>query len=873
MSEGKCKANRKLISLESKTTISKRTAEGEGCIAYGIVFGLGESTIRGIPTTCRPKKKKSCSCAANEDAKRAAYTKIEKALVLRIEELTQKRIAFNAVERAILDSRCYLEGGGSAESFLASEDLEIGAIIGKLRINGDPDIDNGDINLTLREKDASLEIVAGTKELALTVELDKEGVKGPSSIYVNVICLRRHSTDPSFVIPVNVRVIDVNDNAPEWIAAPYTLTLSEVTVPGTRILQGAKAEDADQPGSFSTVEYQILPGHYSEYVQFLNPLEGTLVLKKSLDYEVMQNFTVKLRAQDQGIPPKYSDTTLRVVITDADDQNPKFLRESYSAELPGDGRPGELRTRPEPIRAIDQDEGICAPLQYSIVQSQDTKYFRIHPHSGVITLLTPIGYSDLTNGATLVVKATQVDNPDRYALTTVTLTRLGGIHNDISALAFVQKKFYMRIREDTAVGNRILALPTNKPGKHLKYSIPDPVNSQFFNVGMLGEVILTKPLDYEKMTRHDFQILATDDITNATADVTLEITDVNDWEPRFRETHYEFAIPKSQTLQSRSVPLEGLMIGKVEAADGDRNDKLELSLRGQHAGLFEIDNIGNIYMRPEQLHQLNESVIHLIAIARDSGVPPRSTSVPVTVTMEGVTLAQSSWSNSLLAMFVALVAIFIIIILALICCIVHYKSKTRKTTPALARSNRGHSGVSSANLMTHEKMTSGNGNGATTSSGNVSVLHMKRNGGNVTMANGSYQSNAMGAGISGMGASAILAASLERERERERQRENYAATVRSIVSRASANGQLYEEDEIEDDSLTTQHQHHQISSANAIRRKAAWEAPPTSSTQANSVAAITCAGNGSLTNMGVNADTSNLTDTMGSSENNLTVYF
>lgn len=38
----------------------------------------------------------------------------------------------------------------------------------------------------------------------------------------------------SFVIPVNVRVIDINDNAPQWIGAPYILTLSEVTVPGTR---------------------------------------------------------------------------------------------------------------------------------------------------------------------------------------------------------------------------------------------------------------------------------------------------------------------------------------------------------------------------------------------------------------------------------------------------------------------------------------------------------------------------------------------------------------------------------------------------------------------------------------------------------------
>ncbi|XP_061386512.1 protocadherin Fat 4-like [Musca vetustissima] len=788
-------------------------------------------------------------------------------------------LQIDAVESAILDSRCYLEGGGSAESFLASEDLDIGTIIGKLRINGNPDLENGDINLALREKDAPVEIVPGTKDLALAVELDKEGKTGPSSIYVNVICIRRHSTDPSFVIPVNVRVIDINDNAPQWIGTPYTLTLSEVTVPGTRILQGAKAEDADQQGPFSTVEYQVLPGPYSEYVQFLNPLEGTLVLKKALDYEQMQNFTVKLRAQDQGTPPKYSDTVLRVVITDADDQNPKFLRETYSADLPADGRPGDLRIRPEPLKAIDQDEGICAPIQYSIVQSQDTKYFRIHPHNGVITLLTPIGYSDLTNGATLVVKATQIDNPDRYALATVTLSRPGiGTHSDLSALTFVQKKFFMRIREDTPVGNRILALPTNKPGKHLKYNIPDPVNAEFFTVGSLGEVILAKALDYEKMTRHEFQVVATDGTTNTTAEVTLEVTDVNDWEPRFRETHYEFVVPKSQTLQSRSESLDGVVIGKVEAADGDRNDKLELSLRGQHAGLFEIDNTGNIYMRPEQLQTLNESTIHLIAIATDTGVPPRSTSVPVSVTMEGVALAQASWSNSILGMFGIIVALFILIILALTCYIVRYKNKARKTSPTLGRNrvhSHGHSTVSSANLVTHEKVA-GNGNGATVTSGNVSVLHMKHNG-NISMANpisngGIYHptpSSSLSSNM-GMGATAMLAASLERERERERQRENYAATVRSIVSRASANGQLYEEDELENDSLSQNSPH----SAENNNKKKAWEPPSTTMSQQTGITTITCA-NGSVTNVGVNGASSNLvtSDTMGSSENNLTVYF
>ncbi|XP_017104580.1 protocadherin beta-7 isoform X2 [Drosophila bipectinata] len=776
---------------------------------------------------------------------------------------------------AILDSRCYLEGGGSAESFLATEDLAVGSIIGKLRINGDPNADTGDINLSLREKNAPVEIVAGGKELALSVELDKEGVRGPSSIYVNVICVRRHSTDPSFVIPVNVRVTDVNDNAPQWIGTPYTLTLSEVTVPGTRILQGARAEDADQPGPFSTVEYQVLPGPYSEFVQFLNPLEGTLVLKKALDYEQLQNFTVKLRAQDQGTPPRHSDTLLRVVITDADDQNPKFQRESYSAELPADGRPGELRMRPESLKAVDQDEGICAPIQYTIVQSQDAKYFRIHPHNGAISLLTPIGYADVANGATLVVKATQIDNPDRYALTTVQLTRPGS-HSDLSTLAFVQKRFVMRIREDTAVGNRILALPTNKPGKHLKYTIPDPVNSQFFSVGSLGELVLAKPLDYEKMTKHEFQVQATDGMTNSTAELTLEVIDVNDWEPRFRETHYEFMVPKS-SLQSRADSFDGVLVGKVEAADGDRNDKLELSLRGQHAGLFEIDSTGNIFMRPEQLQSLNESTVHLIAIATDTGVPPRSTSVPVSVTMEGLTLARSGWNSNMLGMFGMIVGLFLMIIVALSCYIVRSKKQGKSASSGLGLGrnrvhSQAHSSVSSANLVTHEKLAGtqlGNGghNGVNVTSGGVSVLHMKH-GGNITMANpinnglhhvASGASSSMALGSS----AALLERERERERDRERQRESYAATVRiflpGIVSRASANGQLFEEeDEIEHDSLQTENNNRKVVTT--------CNAPVAS----GGVTTITTTNSGSVNG------TSNLlaaTDAMGSSENNLTVYF
>lgn len=94
---------------------------------------------------------------------------------------------------------------------------------------------------------------------------------------------------------------------------------------------------------------------------FVNALEGTLVLRKPLDYETLANFSVDIRAQvsndslnvninspktllirfnvffysqDQGNPPKSSTTTLYVNVIDADDQNPAFQNDQYKILIP-----------------------------------------------------------------------------------------------------------------------------------------------------------------------------------------------------------------------------------------------------------------------------------------------------------------------------------------------------------------------------------------------------------------------------------------------------------------------------------------------------------------------------------------------------------
>lgn len=378
-----------------------------------------------------------------------------------------------------------------------------------------------------------------------------------------------------------------------------------------RILQGAHAVDADESGPNSNVEYRVLDGPFSDYVTFLTPLEGTLVLRKPLDYETARNFTLTLRAQDQGSPPRHSDTTLDVIIIDADDQNPKFSRESYYAELPTDGHAGPLKIGPEPIRAVDQDEGILAPVRYSIMNSAESRFFEINARTGAVTLKVPLGQKDLVHGITLVIRATQVDNNDRYALTTLIVSRKDFERNrQFDGLSFVQAKFYARVNEDVGIGSRLMALPTNRPGRPVQYYILDREASKTFRIGPLGEVILQKPLDYENQTKYIWQVFATDGVSNATADVIIDVLDVNDWDPRFRETKYDFSIPKEADM-TRPLPL-----GKLEAADGDRFDKINLDLQGSFAEYFQIDADGMLWLKP---NAPNISVMHLMATATDTG--------------------------------------------------------------------------------------------------------------------------------------------------------------------------------------------------------------------------------------------------------------
>ncbi|XP_068629189.1 protocadherin-16 [Battus philenor] len=584
-------------------------------------------------------------------------------------------LASSTRAQAVQDSRCYLMNGGAVESFFISEDTPVGSVISTLSVNGDPGA-LGDIALSLQERDAGLAIAPGSKNLTLARALDREERLGPASLYVNVRCERRRTTDPSFIIPVSVRVWDVNDNAPAWRGAPYSARVSELAAPGTRVLP-APAVDADQPGPHATVHYSVLPGPNSEYIGFANELDSMLVVKKPLDYESVRNFTVRLRAQDQGVPPRYNDTELYIEVLDADDQNPKFTHDHYTAVLPEDAKEGTvLETMPGAISAADQDVGIRAPLQYSLGGAGGAGSAGARP---LVTVDRDTGrvvatalLLDVDLPVTVVIKATQVDNPDRYALAALEVSRASA-----RRVRFLRRAFSTRVREDTAPGAMLLALHTAPPQTPLQFYVSDKSFLDKFAINSAGEVLLRKSLDYETTDSYHYQVMVTDGVSNDTASVNITVLNVNEWEPRFRYPHYEFRVDAQAAANTNAVAgeegdreggtegREDVLVGRLDVHDGDRADTVTLTLRGPDAPLLYISETGELFLRRGALAALNASALHVVATAVDSGSPPRQTSVPVTVHVVGAGGGRAARAG-VLGGFAAALALLVLLVLALL---------------------------------------------------------------------------------------------------------------------------------------------------------------------------------------------------------------
>ncbi|XP_067290328.1 protocadherin beta-16-like [Pseudorasbora parva] len=232
--------------------------------------------------------------------------------------------------------------------------------------------------------------------ITTTNSLDREQFEN----YNVTITAKDGGTPPLFSnITLNIQVSDINDNSPTFELQTYAVYISENNKPGTSVCS-VRANDPDWRQN-GTVLYSLVPSEVNgvPVSSFLsvNGDTGVIHAVRSFDYEQFRNFSVKVVARDNGSPPLSSNVTVKVFITDENDNSPQILypvpdgKSLMTEMVPKATLSGSLVSK---VIAVDADSGQNAWLSYQILKSSDPGLFTIGLHSGEIKTQRDISESD-----------------------------------------------------------------------------------------------------------------------------------------------------------------------------------------------------------------------------------------------------------------------------------------------------------------------------------------------------------------------------------------------------------------------------------------------------------------------------------------------
>ena len=332
---------------------------------------------------------------------------------------------------------------------------------------------------------------------------------------------------------VEISIIDVNDNAPQFVSSNFQETVSEGENVGhtfTRIL----AFDADD-GSNRQIVYSLVE---STLPFGINSQSGDLYLTKKLDRETEERYVFHVKATDKGVPKMSSQTKVTVTVGDINDNPPKFSQLVYFGSVVEKARYGTTVLR---VRATDPDLGqsnIFYSLEFS--DPRQRRCFRISG-SGAITLSCRLDYSK-TKFYSLIVKARD-SRLEGSATVRINVTD-SNTHKPI----FLRRIYQGRINEATKVGGRVLTVRAtdDDEGLNAKLTYAFEQSQRDFNINPNnGEITVARSLDRETTPQYRFDVSATDHGNprfKGTANVHITVTDVNDNRPRFLNSSYAKSI-------------------------------------------------------------------------------------------------------------------------------------------------------------------------------------------------------------------------------------------------------------------------------------------------------------------------------------------
>ncbi|XP_053799825.1 cadherin EGF LAG seven-pass G-type receptor 1 isoform X3 [Vidua chalybeata] len=383
-------------------------------------------------------------------------------------------------------------------------------------------------------------------------------------------------------VQVFINVTDANTHRPVFQSSHYTVSVSEDKPIGTSIVTiSATDEDTGENARITYVLDDNIP-------QFrIDPDTGTITTLMELDYEDQASYTLAITAHDNGIPQKSDTTYVEILILDANDNAPRFLRDRYQGSVFEDV---PLSTSVLQLSATDRDSGLNGRLLYTFQGGDDGDGdFYIEPTSGVIRTLRKL---DRENVAVYSLRAFAVDrgSPPLKASVDIQVTVLD--IND-NPPVFEKDEFDVFVEENSPVGSIVARISAADPDEgtnaQIMYQIVEGNIPEVFQLDLLnGDLTALMDLDYESRTEYVIVVQATSAPLVSRATVHIRLLDQNDNPPVLQD--FQILFNNYVTNKSNSFPSG--VIGKIPAHDPDVSDSLAYTfVQGNELNLLLLDSV------------------------------------------------------------------------------------------------------------------------------------------------------------------------------------------------------------------------------------------------------------------------------------------
>ncbi|XP_064786413.1 LOW QUALITY PROTEIN: cadherin EGF LAG seven-pass G-type receptor 1-like [Oncorhynchus masou masou] len=434
--------------------------------------------------------------------------------------------------------------------------------------------------------------------------------------YLLIVEANDQGKDPgprSATATVYISVEDENDNYPQFSEKRYVVQVLESVAVNTKVAQ-VKATDKDE-GNNAKVHYSIVSGNVKGQFYIHSPT-GDIEIINPLDYEIIREYNLRIKAQDGGRPPLINGTGIVVVqVVDVNDNAPMFVSTPFQATVLENVAIGYSVIH---IQAIDADSGDNSHLEYRLTDMAPGFPFTINNSTGWITVSVELD-RETTDFYTFGVEAVDHGVPAMSSTASVSVTVLD-VNDNVPT--FTQRLYSLKINEDAVVGTSVLALSAidRDANSVVTYQISSGNTRNRFAITSQtagGVITLALLLDYKQERQFVLTVTASDGTRYDTAQVFINVTDANTHRPVFQSANYQVMISEDQPVGSTVVV--------ISATDEDTGENARISyVMEDNVPQFKINpDTGGITTQIEIDYE-DQASYTLAIIACDNGIPQKS---------------------------------------------------------------------------------------------------------------------------------------------------------------------------------------------------------------------------------------------------------